>query len=79
MKDIVWDKIKLREFESLASLTEEEKIVLHDWANGKTVANTSMNRHMCERKVIYIRNGIRRKYDTLEIYTPLLPPRKINR
>lgn len=79
MKDIVWDKIKLREFESLASLTDEEKIVLRDWESGKTVVWTHMHRNMCERKVIYLRDSIRKKYDEVEIYTPLLPPRKINR
>ena len=42
MKDIQWNKIMLREFESLACLSEEEIAVLHEWAHGKSVAYTAM-------------------------------------
>ena len=75
MKDIVWDKIMLRELESLASLTEEEKVVLHDWAKGKSIVSTAMGQHMSERKVNNLRASIRAKYDKVEQFTPLLPKR----
>lgn len=77
MKDIVWDKIMLREFNSLACLTDEEQIVLHDWANGKSITSTSMCHHMSERKIKDIRKSIRTKYDAVQIYSPLLPSRRI--
>ena len=32
MRDIQWNGIMLREFESLACLSDEEREVLHDWA-----------------------------------------------
>lgn len=75
MKDIQWNKIMLREFESLTCLSDEEKEVLHDWAYGKNVVHTAMRCHMGETKVKDIRKALREKYDAVQIYTPLLPAR----
>lgn len=75
MNDIMWNTVMLREFETLACLSEEEKIVLHDWAHGKSIVNTSMMHHMSERKVKEIRQMLRRRYDAVQIYSPLLPKR----
>ena len=75
MRDIQWNKIMLREFESLACLSEEETEVLHDWAYGKSVVHTSMRCNMGETKVKDIRKVLREKYDAVQIYTPLLPAR----
>lgn len=75
MRDIMWNAVMLREFSSLACLSEEEKIVLYDWAHGKSIVNTSMIHHMSERKVKEIRHVLRDKYDAVQIYTPLLPKR----
>ena len=75
MKDIPWNRIMMREFESLACLSEDEAIVLHDWVNGKSITSTTMERHMCATKVKDIRNTLRKKYDAVQIYSPLLPKR----
>ena len=75
MKDIQWNKIMLREFESITCLSDEEKEVLHDWAYGKSVVHTAMRCHMGETKVKDIRKTLREKYDAVQMYTPLLPPR----
>ena len=75
MKDIQWNRIMVREFEYLACLSEEERIVLHDWSLGKSIVSTAMNHNMCETKVKDIRKNLREKYDAVEIYTPLLPKR----
>lgn len=58
-----------------ACLTEEENIVLMDWAHGKSIANTSMMHHMSTGKVDKIRRRLREKYDGIQSYTDL-PPRK---
>lgn len=58
-----------------ACLTEEEIIVLQDWAKGKSIANTSMMHHMSESKVNRLRKRIRQKYDGIQPYTDL-PQRK---
>jgi hypothetical protein len=65
----------VREFEYLACLSEEERIVLYDWAFGKSITQTGMNHSMCDTKVKDIRRTLREKYDAVEIYTPLLPKR----
>jgi hypothetical protein len=75
MKDIQWNKIMLREFEALACLSEEEITVLYDWANGKSIAYTTVHHNMCDTKVKDIRKTLREKYDAVQIYTPLLPKR----
>lgn len=76
MNDIPWNKIALAEFRSLACLSAEENTVLQDWADGKSVVNTSMTRNMSTRQVDKLRNQIRKKYDAVQIYTPLLPKRQ---
>lgn len=75
MKDIRWNQIILREFISLACLSEEEQAVLYDWAHGKSIVATSMHCHMGETKVKDIRRTLREKYDAVQIYSPLLPER----
>lgn len=76
MNDIPWNKIALAEFRSLACLSGDEDIVLQDWADGKSVVNTSMTRSMSTRQVDKLRNQIRKKYDAVQVYTPLLPKRQ---
>lgn len=78
-KDLVWNKRMCKVMEEEAFLTEDERDVMYDWANGKTTINTHMMRHMSERKVINVRNSIRKKYDRVQVYTPDLPPRKVNK
>lgn len=74
-KDLVWDRRMVRFFESAAYLTEEEEIVLHDWANNHSIVNTSMLYNMSERKINNIRKTLRMKYDRVAVYTPELPKR----
>ena len=75
MNDIPWNKIALAEFRSLACLSDEEDIVLQDWANGESAIHTSMHHHISIRQVERYRNQIRSKYDAVQIYTPILPER----
>jgi DNA-binding CsgD family transcriptional regulator len=58
-----------------ACLTEEETIVMTDWAHGRSIASTAMRHNMSESKVQKIRSKIRQKYDGIQSYTDL-PPRK---
>lgn len=76
MNDIPWNEIALADFRSLACLTPEEDMVLRDWAAGRSITSTSMRRNMSTRKVNRLRDQIREKYDAVQIYTPLLPPRE---
>lgn len=75
MNDLLWNTRLLGAMQEHAFLTEEENIVLIDWAKGRSIANTAMMHHMSERKVDKIRRQIRKKYDSIQSYTNL-PPRK---
>ena len=76
MNDILWNSKVLGAMQAHACLTEEETIVLQDWANGKSIANTSMMHHMSESKVNRIRKRLRKKYDGIQQYNADLPPRR---
>lgn len=75
MNDLLFNSRLLGVMSEHACLTEEEQIVLNDWAKGKSIANTSMMHHMSERTVNRIRQRLRAKYDSIQCYTGL-PPRK---
>ena len=75
MVDLLWNSKMLGAMQAHACLTEEETIVLIDWAKGKSIANTSMMHHMSTSKVDKIRRRLRDKYDGIQPYTGL-PPRR---
>ena len=75
MVDLLWNSKMLGAMQAHACLTEEETIVLVDWAKGKSIANTSMMHHMSTSKVDKIRRRLREKYDGIQPYTDL-PPRR---
>lgn len=75
MVDLLWNSKMLGAMQAHACLTEEETIVLMDWAKGKSIANTSMMHHMSTSKVDKIRRRLRDKYDGIQPYTDL-PPRR---
>ena len=71
MNDILWTSRVLGAMKEHACLTEEELIVLEDWARGRCRANTAMMHHMSEGKVDKIRKRIREKYDAIQQYAGL--------
>lgn len=76
MRDILWDKVMLADFRRLACLTESEDEVLTAWAKGWSIVKIGMNCGMSERTVNDTIRSIRKKYDAVQIYSPLLPARK---
>ena len=76
MTDILWNSRVLGAMQAHACLTEEENLVMLDWANGRSVANTAMMRYMSTSKVDKIRRRLRTKYDGIQPYTDLLPRKK---
>ena len=75
MNDLLFNTRVLGAMQEHAFLTEDELIVLKDWAKGRSIANTAMMHHMSERTVDRIRRRLRQKYDSIQGYTDL-PPRK---
>ena len=76
MNDIRWNRIIIDDFLFNACLTDDEKTVLFDWANGKTPVSTAMNHNMSVSQVGKLRTQIRQKYDDVQPFTPLLPKRE---
>jgi DNA-binding CsgD family transcriptional regulator len=75
MNDLLFNSMLLGAMQAHACLTEEETIVLTDWAKGRSIANTAVMHHMSESKVNRIRKKIRVKYDGIQSYAGL-PLRK---
>lgn len=75
MNDIPWNKIIVDELRYLARLTEDEDKILQDWAAGYSVTKSARMRNISPRQVDRNRNQIRRKYDAVQPFTPLLPKR----
>lgn len=75
MNDLLWNTRLLEAMKEHAFLTDDEVIVLNDWARGKSIANTSVMHHMSESTVNRIRKRLRQKYDGIQGYASL-PPRK---
>lgn len=75
MNDLLWDRGMIEEFTNIACLTEEEAIVLNDWAYGRSIVYTAMHQHMSDSKVNDIRRKLRIKYDSVQPRSKTLPPR----
>lgn len=73
MRDILWNSKVLGAMKEHGCLSEEETAVMVDWAYGKSVAHTSMDRHMSVTKVNDIRKRLRQKYDSIHDYAGLEP------
>ena len=76
MRDILWNSKVLGAMKEHGCLSEEEIVVMLDWAHGKSIAHTSMDHHMGTTKVNEIRKRIREKYDSIQGYAGLDPRRK---
>lgn len=70
------NKFIVETFEELAMLTDEERAVLRTRVSGMTIVEQSMKLGMSTSKVSAIIKRLKKKYDDVEKYTPLLPPRK---
>ena len=75
MNDLMWDRGMIEEFSNIACLTDEEVIVLNDWAYGKSIVYTAMKHHMSDSKVSDIRRRLRSKCDRVQPRAKSLPPR----
>lgn len=75
-KDILWDQIMLADFRRLAVITEDEDKVLTALGKGWSNVKMANELNMSDRTVSRHLESIRRKYDAVQIYSPLLPARK---
>ena len=76
MRQVPWNKIILETFIDLAMLTKEEEMVMRTRVAGWTVTKQALELGMSEATVHRIIKRLKEKYDGVQKYSPLLPPRK---
>ena len=76
MKDVIWNKVILDEFLQLALLTETEEKVLKTRIAGWSRVKQSMEMNLSVSTIDSIIRMIGIKYDMVQPYSNILPPRK---
>lgn len=75
-KQVPWNKIILEEFIRLGCLSEDEEAVMRTRVQGWTVTKQSIELGMSVSKVNFIIKRLKKKYDAVQPYSAILPPRK---
>ena len=73
---VPWNKIILEEFINLTLLTKDEEMILRTRIYGWTVREQADRLNMSVSSVNRIIKRIKNKYDEVEKYSAILPPRK---
>ena len=77
-KQVPWNKIILEEFIALAVLNEDEEKILRTRVAGWTITRQSMAFNLSISAVNRIIKRLKVKYDNVQPYSPLLPPRRFS-
>lgn len=75
-KQVPWNKIILEEFINLAMLTEDEEAIMRTRVAGWTRTRQSIELGMSLATVDRHIAQLKLKYDSVQKYSPILPPRK---
>lgn len=75
-KEVPWNKIIVETFIDEAMLTKDEEMILRTRVAGWSRTKQSMELGMSVSTVDRIIAMLKKKYDNVEKYNPLLPPRK---
>ena len=70
--EVIWTKIVLERFIEQANLSEDEEIVMRTRAAGWSRTKQAMELNLSDK----ISSRLKRKYDEVQAYDPILPPRK---
>lgn len=73
---VPWNKIILEEFINLALLTKDEEMILRTRIYGWTVREQADRLNMSVSSVNRIIKRLKNKYDDVEKFSTILPPRK---
>ncbi len=76
MKQVPWNKIIVEEFVNVEMIKKEEEMVLRTRVAGWTITRQSMELGMSPSTVSRIIARLKEKYDAVQKYSPLLPPRR---
>lgn len=77
-KQVPWNKIILERFIELASLTEIEERIIRTRVAGWTITKQSLKFNLSVATVNNIIKRLKVKYDNVQKYDPILPPRKFS-
>ena len=75
-KEVIWTKIVLERFIEQANLSEDEEIVMRTRADGWSRTKQAMALNLSVSTIDRIISRLKRKYDEVQAYDPLLPPRQ---
>lgn len=78
-KQVPWNKIILETFIEEAMLTKEEEMIMRTRVAGWSRTKQSLELGMSVSTVDRIIADLKRKYDNVQKYNPLLPPRKASK
>lgn len=76
---VPWNKIILETFIEEALLTKEEEWVMRTRVAGWSRTKQAMELNMSVANIDKIIARLKQKYDSLQKYNPLLPPRKTSK
>ena len=74
--EVPWNKIIVERFVDLAILTKDEEMILRTRVAGWTRTQQSIEFNMSISKVDSLIKTLKHKYDNVQKYDPMLPPRK---
>lgn len=78
MKQVPWNKIIVETFVKEAMLTQTEEMILRTRVAGWSIKKQAYEFNMSESTVNRVVATLKKKYDNVQRYNPLLPPRKIS-
>jgi DNA-binding NarL/FixJ family response regulator len=76
--EVIWTKIVLERFIELANLTQDEEIVIRTRVAGWSRVKQAMELNLSVSTIDRIISRLKRKYDEVQKFDPMLPPRKKN-
>ena len=72
MNDILWTSVKVTDFKSFYTPSEDEEKVLKAWSNNWSPAKTAQVYGMSESTVYRHRQKLRMVYNQVKKYSPIL-------
>lgn len=75
-KQVPWNKLILEEFIREACLTKDEEMIIRTRVAGWSRVKQSMELNMSLATVDRLIKSLKKKYDNVQKYDPILPPRR---
>lgn len=73
---VPWNKIILEEFIDIGCLTQTEEMIIRTRVKGWTITKQAQELNMSESSVKRYISILKKKYDKVQKFSPILPPRK---